>query len=258
MSKLNYQFEPKKFYSSGLPKVTIDTVILAGGFGTRLRSVVQDVPKPMAPINGRPFLEYLFSYLERQGITKVIVATHYQSEKIISFGNKYGGVSLNYFVENTPLGTGGAIKEALQYISNKNILVLNGDTFLSCDYKKMFEQHVKTNADVTIAIRKIDAPGRYSIIQFNDELQVTEFNTTINPSRDTSYINGGTYIIKSDIFKDCPQTGAFSFETDILSKQVNIKKIFCYICTDYFIDIGIPEDFHRAQTELPNQIKLNF
>jgi len=122
----------------------METIILVGGFGTRLSHIVSDVPKPMIPVNGKPFLKYLFDYLLKNGVTYIILAVGYKSEIIQKyFGDDYKGISITYSVENTPLGTGGAIKKALDCCNEKYVFIVNGDTYFDVDLKQMKDFHIK-------------------------------------------------------------------------------------------------------------------
>ncbi len=144
----------------------MQAIILAGGFGTRLRSVLADVPKPMAPIHGKPFLAYLMDYLLAQGITEIILSVHYLREQIEEyFQGSYRGVPVNYVVEDQPLGTGGAIIKSLQYVDpSRPVFVLNGDTYLELNYQDMFDQHQKNSPRMSMALRKISDCSRYGVV----------------------------------------------------------------------------------------------
>lgn len=134
----------------------MEAVILAGGFGTRLQKVVHDVPKPMAPVAGKPFLSYLLDQLDRQGCTHAILAVGYKKEIIQDFfGSHYKGISLSYSVEDDPLLTGGALKKALRQVTEDVAVVLNGDTFFSVDFSKMIDFHNQAHSDATLAVKEL-------------------------------------------------------------------------------------------------------
>ena len=127
-----------------------EAVILAGGFGTRLQSVVADVPKPMAPVNGKPFLQYILDYCIKQGIERVVLSTGYKHEVIFSFfGTQYNTITIQYAHEQEPLGTGGGIQFALQKCIDENVVVLNGDTFFDVDLQALESQHISAQSELS-------------------------------------------------------------------------------------------------------------
>jgi D-glycero-alpha-D-manno-heptose 1-phosphate guanylyltransferase len=230
-------------------------IILAGGFGTRLQSVVADVPKPMAPIDGKPFLAYLLCYLACQGITEIVLSVHHLHEKISDyFQQQYAGIKIQYAIEDTPLGTGGAIYYALQKImSNEPVFVLNGDTFVTVDYKQMYEQHSHTMATLTMALREIPDCSRYGHVSVTDNM-ITGFQD--KGTSGTGYINAGVYLLQKNVFEHTNLSAAFSFESDFILKQFQQIRPQAFFAKDYFIDIGIPSDYQRAIKELPELINL--
>jgi len=222
----------------------MEAVILAGGLGTRLRNVVRDVPKPMAPVAGKPFLTYLLDYLSEQTVNKVILAVGYKREVIQSyFGNKYNGITIAYSVENTPLKTGGALKKALNDCEEDQVVVLNGDTFYHVDLREMMRFHMFHHADITMAVKKMTNFDRYGTVDFDDDYRIVRFNEK-QPCK-SGFINGGVYIFRRKIFShfddDC-----FMLEKDFMEKSVQSNVFSAFVCNDYFIDIGIPEDFQKA------------
>lgn len=232
----------------------MQAIILAGGFGTRLQAVVKDVPKPMADINGLPFLAYLFTYLKNNHISDVVLSVGYLQEKIVDyFGNSYLGINIKYAIEDAPLGTGGAIINSLKLIDkNKPVVVLNGDTFLQIDYQKLIQFHQNQKSDLTIVLRHLEDVSRYGSVVIQNNL-ITNFSE--KSGREPGYINGGIYVINPRIFSDYNLPQKFSFEQDFLSKNLSTLKPYGFTSSDYFIDIGIPEDYQKAQNELPKLIK---
>lgn len=223
-------------------------IILLGGFGTRLRSVLPDVPKPMAPVNGKPFLVYLLDYLKSQGITSVVFSVHYLREKIQSyFGHEYAGMPIAYAIEDEPLGTGGAISHSLAWIDSADpVFVLNGDTFVEVDYRAMFSLGKRDR--LTMALRVVDDCRRYGKVVLENGF-VSEFREKGEVG--SGYINAGVYLIQPGLFANYPLSKQFSFENDFLLPYLAMLQPRAFIAKDYFIDIGIPEDYARAQTELP-------
>lgn len=225
----------------------MEAVILAGGFGTRLQKVVHDVPKPMAPVDGKPFLSYLLDQLDRQGCTHTILAVGYK-KKIIQdfFGSHYKGISLSYSVEDEPLLTGGALKKALRQATEDVAVVLNGDTFFSVDFSKMIDFHNQAHSDATLAVKELHDFSRYGTVQFDDDYRITRF--VEKKSCEKGFINGGVYILNRNLFDDITQD-KFMIEKDFLEKYVDSKVFSAFLCDGYFIDIGIPEDYAKANKE---------
>lgn len=222
----------------------MEAIVLVGGKGTRLRSVISDLPKPMAPVNNKPFLEYLLSELNKQGVKKLILAVGYKAEMIIEyFGNKYKDMKIEYSIEKTPLGTGGAIKKALEKISNENAIIVNGDTFSKVNLKKMLENHLEKQADLSIATKTMKEFDRYG--------QVLSENDRIVGFKEKQYceegnINIGTYILRKKFFENIKTNETFSFENDIMEKYFDKMNFISYLSDSIFIDIGIPEDYARV------------
>lgn len=224
-----------------------EAIVLAGGFGTRLRQVVSNVPKPMAPMNdkGTPFLAFVLDQLARQGIEMVILSVGYMAEVIQEyFGDSYAGMKLRYSVENEPLGTGGAVKRALALCSVENIFVLNGDTYFDIDLPAMAQKHRETGADFTLAAREMADFDRYGALEMTADDRVIAFLEKKYCAH--GYINGGIYCMKRAIFADVKKE-TFSLEKDFLEEKVDELHITACKSSGYFIDIGIPEDYRLAK-----------
>jgi len=229
----------------------MQAIVLVGGFGTRLRTVVTDLPKPMAPIQDKPFLAHLLLNLKRHGITNVVLPIHFMGEKIRAyFQSEYAGISIQYAVEEQPLGTGGAIVNALKFISatDEPVFVLNGDTFLQLDYQAMYEQHQQTGASLTMALRRIDDCSRYGKVITEDN-KIIKFSEKGEPG--PGLINAGVYLIHPQLFSQYQLPSQFSFENEFLFPHLNSIAPRPFLANDYFIDIGIPEDYARAINDLP-------
>ncbi len=222
-------------------------IILAGGLGTRLRSMVSNVPKPMAPINGRPFLAYLIDHWIEQGIKQFVLSIGYLGESIESyFGTKYNNASIEYIREDKQLGTGGAIKLVLNKISfvSDKIIVSNGDTWFPINMNELHDAYKKNSLPITIALKLIENNSRYS--------GVTLINNTIEQfnikNSGPTLINAGTYLINTksirnqlDNFKEC-----FSMEHDFMNEYALSGMIGANIQNVPFLDIGIPDDYKTA------------
>ena len=225
----------------------MEAVILAGGFGTRLSHIVSDVPKPMAPVSSKPFLQYLLDDIISKGVTRIILAVGYKSEVIEDyFGTSYGGAELIYSLEDKPLFTGGAIKKALQECTEENVFVFNGDTFFDVDLINMQKQHLATNAVLTVSTKAMSNFDRYGTVECDSNLHITGFIEK-KPSVKGD-INGGVYLVNKTAV-DFITAEKFSFETEYMEKFVNEKDFFAFSSIGYFIDIGIPEDYEKAQID---------
>lgn len=218
----------------------MEAIILAGGFGTRLKHVVSDVPKPMAPINDKPFLEYIFEDLNKKGVTNVVLAVGYMKEKIEEyFKYQYKNIEISYSEENSPLGTGGAIKKAVLKCREENIFIINGDTFYDVDLEKMRKFHIENKSSLTIAVKEMENFDRYgSLIIENNKIIKFEEKKPMSKGK----INGGIYLIKKNTFQGIEEE-SFSFEKEILENEKTEK--YAYESNGYFIDIGIPEDYYK-------------
>ncbi|MBP5496646.1 MAG: nucleotidyltransferase family protein [Bacteroidales bacterium] len=225
-------------------------IILAGGFGTRLQGVVKDVPKPMAPVNGLPFLTYILDYLIEYQYNKVILSVGYLHEKIEAyFGNQYKSLEIDYAVETEPLGTGGGILFAMSKCVTDNVLVINGDTMFKVDLAEFEQFHAEKNALLSIVLREVEDVSRYGSVTIgNDNLIVLFAEKQVTFGR--GYINGGVYLINRELFRKYPQPQKFSFEKDLMTRFYRQELFYAMPSDGYFIDIGIPEDYARAQTEL--------
>lgn len=190
----------------------MQAIILCGGLGTRLKSVIKDIPKPMAPINDKPFLEFIFEHLKKQGIKEVILAVSYKYEVIQEyFKDEFLSIKIKYSIEKEPLGTGGAIKEALKFIKNE-AYVLNGDTFFGIDLSKL-----KLNGSkICLALKQMNDFDRYGTVNVDEQCLVISFEEKVFKKQ--GLINGGIYLLKKDIFDK------FDLEKNFLLKNF-YKKI---------------------------------
>lgn len=230
-----------------------EAIILAGGFGTRLQSIVSDVPKPMAPVNNQPFLNYQLRYLKYYGVTKVILSVGYLHEKITTYySDKFEGLDIAYSIENEPLGTGGGIKKALELAKTNTVLVLNGDSFFDIDIHTFTNHHISFNADCSLALRKVENAARYGTIELsegdgNRGRKIISFKEKSNIEA-PGVINGGIYLLNKTVYLEkCPASKSFSIEKDYFETKHHALKIFGCLFTGYFIDIGVPEDYSKAQ-----------
>ena len=223
-------------------------IILAGGFGTRLQSVVSDLPKPMAPVNGSPFLNYQLDYLKHYGVKKAILSVGYLAEKIQEYyKSSYKGIAIDYVVETSPMGTGGGIRLGLEFCKDEFGLVLNGDSFFDIDLHDFFKLHINESSRFSLSLRNVSDSSRYGTIETDANDQITSFKEKMGIAK-AGRINGGTYILnKEDYLKATPPQTSFSIEKDFFEKQFKSQVIKGFEFNGYFIDIGIPEDFTKAQ-----------
>ena len=232
--------------------LTIEAIVLAGGLGSRLQQVLSDLPKCMAPVHGRPFLTYVLDMLEARKINKVILSVGYLKNSIISyFGEKYNSLSITYSIEDEPLGTGGAIKKALNHCLNEDVFIVNGDTCFEPDFKAMTVLHRSSGADITLAVKFMDDTSRYGLVISDQAERIIEFREK-DSQAGSGWINGGVYLAKKSVFNDF-QNQKFSFENDLLKNSCKKMKMLAFQTDAFFLDIGIPEDYNKAQELLNAQ-----
>jgi D-glycero-alpha-D-manno-heptose 1-phosphate guanylyltransferase len=221
-----------------------EAVILAGGYGTRLRSVVSNVPKPMAPIQGKPFLEMQLRMLALQGFGRAVLAVGYLGHVIAShFGDHFGNMSLTYAVEQNPLGTGGAIQAALRKCQRDRVFVLNGDTYLEFDCGSADHLWQAERCGVIIG-RELPDTARYG--------RLTTANGWVTGMVEKGVegpgiVNAGCYVVSRSQLSDFDRPTPFSFEADYLAGILPTSPFRLFVTGGLFIDIGVPEDFARAQ-----------
>lgn len=225
----------------------MEAIVLAGGFGTRLRQVVADVPKPMAPIAGRPFLEIVLSSLARKGFNRVILSLGFMADKISGhFGPHFMGMDMIYVVEDQPLGTGGGIRLAMERAEADHVFVFNGDTFLDLEVDQLEQQWTAHQRPLIVGCMVPDT-ARYGRLLAADGVATGFAEKGVAGA---GLINAGCYVLKRSQLETFPVGTAFSFEADYLALAVLAREFDVFVTEGRFIDIGVPEDFLRAQTEL--------
>lgn len=228
---------------------SVECIILAGGLGTRLRSEVPDLPKCMAPVSGKPFLEYLINYLLQQGVVHFIFSLGYMHESIEEFLNQaYPTLSYKIVIEQEPLGTGGAIALACKNATSENVIIMNGDTMFKVNISELLNYHINNNAECTLSLKPMNDFERYGVVKINKDGSIQSFNE--KKYYQSGLINGGVYALNRISFLSVDFPEKFSFEKDYLEKYFSSNKMTGLIQDEYFIDIGIPEDFKRAGIEL--------
>jgi D-glycero-alpha-D-manno-heptose 1-phosphate guanylyltransferase len=230
-----------------------EAIVLAGGLGTRLKTVVADLPKSLAPVAGRPFLAYLLDHARKQGIEKFIFALGYKTELIEGFVRTYlPEESYTFSIEKEPLGTGGAIYKACNQVSSANTIVLNADTFFGIRYSQLARLHEQREASCTLALKPMKDFERYGAVNLDEKNTIRGFSEKKYQS--SGLINGGVYALKIEPFLNKSFPEIFSFEKDYLETACVKGDILGFVSDTYFIDIGVPEDYNKAQTELPDAI----
>ena len=227
-------------------KIGNTAIVLAGGLGTRLRDVVKDIPKPMAPINNKPFLTYLLEYLRLQGIERIILSCGFKAEIISEhYGAMYHNMELIYSVESEPLGTGGAIQLASGLCDDEYIFVLNGDTYFPVDMSTVKNAAARHSADVVLSLKSVQDRSRYGGVEILENGLISAF--VEKGVEGPGLINGGTYLIRRQVIADYGKEGQkWSFEADLLYRSNVQLQLYGLVGDAPFIDIGVPEDYLRA------------
>ncbi len=225
-----------------------EMIILAGGLGTRLRSAVPELPKCMAPVNGKPFINYVIDHFQKQDITRFIFALGYKNEMFESFLSSLSNISYQLSIEKEPLGTGGAIKLACNVADSENVLVTNGDTLFRADAKSISDFHISNVADSTLCLKPMHKFDRYGVVELSNDNRIASFRE--KQFYESGYINGGLYALNKNKFLQEQLPEKFSFEKDYLEQLYMQRSMFGVVQDEYFIDIGIPEDYAKAQVEL--------
>lgn len=217
-------------------------IILAGGMGTRLRGVIEEIPKPMAPVGGKPFLEYLFLQLKRWKSTDVVLSVGYRKEIIKSYfgnGSRFG-VNISYSEEDQPLGTGGALKKAISLNDDSYFIVMNGDSFFNINFGDLIKYHTSKPGVTTMSLARVTDRGRYGSVEINDDGSIMIFQK--EGPQTPGFINGGIYVINRDIAKYIPE-GKISLEEHVLPLIQRDSLLYGKIFDAFFLDMGTPEDY---------------
>lgn len=236
-------------------------VILAGGFGKRLTPAVSDRPKPMALVMGKPFLEYIINFLRRQGIREIVLCLHHLASQIMDYfgdGSNFN-VSINYCIEDQPLGTAGAIKNAEKYLQDE-FYVLNGDTYLELNLKDLLEYHKRKMGIATISLVEAQNPERYGLVRISSDGRVMSFHEkSFTETCGKGYINAGIYVFKKRILKYIASKQEVSLEREVFPKVIKIgEPVYGYITKGYFVDIGTPDDYLKFQSDAAKVLRLDY
>lgn len=226
----------------------MEAIVLACGLGTRLASKLDGIPKAMAPVAGRPFLEILLNQLKDAGCTRALLSVGYLHSVIRDrFGTSFSDLNLEYVIEEVPLGTGGGIRKAVHEAKEEDVLVLNGDTFLEADYAAMLRFHSSRQAGMTIAVTDQADIARYGGVLMEGN-RIVGFKE--KGGRGPGWINAGAYVLRKEMQWPQSLPERFSFETEFLVPEIERLAPAAYKVEGLFLDIGVPEDLERAQTEL--------
>lgn len=228
----------------------MEVIILAGGLGTRLRSIVNGVPKCMAPVAGKPFLWYLLKYLTRYDVTHVVLSVGYLREVIYRWIDSVKDefpFDFDYAVEEVPLGTGGGIRLALQKVQGNNAIILNGDTFFDVDLVYLISEHERVGGCLTVALKPMKEFDRYGAVELAVDGHITAFHEKGYCKE--GLINGGVYVIDKLKLPMTDQPEKFSFEIAVMEKQCELGTLYGITSNGYFKDIGIPEDYKQADMD---------
>lgn len=235
--------------TAGKWRPPMEAVVLAGGLGTRLRAAVPDLPKPMAPVDGRPFLEHQFDYWIDQGVARFVLSLGYRPDAFVNhFGDAYRGAEIAYAVEPHPLGTGGGVLLATTHLKGQDaFLVLNGDTLGDVDLSVLMTRHRSSSAAMTLALMRMPVGGRFSSVDVDADGRVLEFRESSHAA--SPLVSAGVYVVERAFLGSLGWTGGdrFSMEAEGFPRMLQRReRLFGCEALTRFLDIGVPEDYYRA------------
>lgn len=222
----------------------IDVIILCGGLGTRLRLAVSDRPKALAEINDKTFLDILIDDLLKHGFKNIILCVGYLKEQIIEHFNYEKDYNILFSDESTPLGTGGALKNAKSLIKSNTIMVMNGDSICNIDFKGFYDIHINKKAVLSMVLTRSQDGGDYGNVALDEFQKITSFKEKVDTKREC-LINAGVYMMQKEIFSYMPDETNFSLEYDLFPKLIT-NKCYGYIIENELLDIGTPERYKNA------------
>jgi D-glycero-alpha-D-manno-heptose 1-phosphate guanylyltransferase len=226
----------------------IPAVILAGGLGTRLRAAVADVPKVLAPVHGRPFLTHVLERLAAASLRRAVLLTGYRADDVErTIGTRCGPLRLEYSRETRPLGTGGALRQALACLDGPTILLLNGDSCCDIDLPLFFAWHRRRCADLTMAVARVADASRFGRVQLSTEGKVVRFVEKAAAAR-PGWINAGVYLIQRRLLESMPPGQSLSLEREWLHRWITTERVLGFRCAGPFLDIGTPESYAAAES----------
>ena len=224
-------------------------IILAGGFGTRLQTVLRDVPKPLAPVRGVPFIHYVLRWLEASGIERVIGCTGYLADKMELGFRSYGGaLRMKFLREDSPLGTGGAIYRALGEADRGGVFALNGDTYFPADLNRFQQAAVRLGGTFAVALRRVPDTSRFGAVELDGgRIQAMHEKGRSGPG----LVNAGLYLLPDNLWRTIPMPVVFSWETDFMQPKAPVLSAAGVVLDAPFLDIGTPESYCEAEHVLP-------
>jgi len=232
-------------------------VVLAGGLGTRLRSVTGELPKVLAPVLGRPYLRFVLDQLERAGVRSALICTGYKSAEVAAvIGARHGSLTVRYSAEPAPRGTAGALREALPQLEQEELLVLNGDSFIEADLAAFALAHRGRRAEASLLLTEVPEVGRYGKVEVDAAGRIVAFREKGGASG-AGTINAGVYLLKRQLVAALPEQSEISLEREVFPTLVG-RGFYGFNLGGRFIDIGTPEsyrevgDFFCAQGAVPN------
>ena len=243
----------KTIYKNRTSIKNIDIIILAGGLGTRLRSIIGNNPKCLSPVNGQPFIHFLMDQYVAQGFKRFIVSVGYQKEKVIKSLKFRKDCKIIFCEEYEPLGTGGAIKKSEQYITSNNVIIINGDSFINLNTDHLVNWHYKMESDCTIVATEIENSNRYGTIEIGKKSRLVGFKEK-NDTSSQGLVNAGIYVMNKSIFNLMPDEKPFSVELEFFPKILN-ESTYAYICNKELIDIGTPDSYKKFMENYQKYIR---
>jgi D-glycero-alpha-D-manno-heptose 1-phosphate guanylyltransferase len=226
--------------------VPIIAAILAGGLGTRLRPVLDDSPKVLAPVAQRPFITYLLDQLVAAGIRKTILLTGYQAAQVReTLGSRYGNMTLSYSQEAKPLGTGGALRQALPKLDTGSLLLMNGDSFCEVDLPLLIREHRRREADLSLTLAHVPDAGRFGQVRMNDDGKLIHFGEK-QSGTGPGWINAGIYVMERSLVQEIAPDRYQSLENDLFPRWIECRRSVGFPCTGRFLDIGTPASYASA------------
>lgn len=224
-------------------------IILAGGFGTRLQSILRDLPKPLAPVRGVPFIHYILRWLENSGVQRVIASTGYLADKMeAGFLSYPGKLEMTFLREESPLGTGGAIYRALRESGDGGVFALNGDTYFPADLNLFQREAERLGGPLAIALRRVPDVSRYGAVELvGGRIVAMNEKGRVGPG----LVNAGLYLLPADLWQRIPMPGVFSWETDFMQPKAPLIGAAGIALNAHFLDIGTPESYGEAEAVLP-------
>jgi len=229
----------------------VKAVLLAGGFGTRLRPLSCTRPKLLFPLLGRPLVDFQLERLAQSGVDEVVIAVHHMAEILMAeIGDERYGMRIRYSIEQEPLGTGGAIRWARRYIGDEEFLAMNGDVVSDLDLRSLIDFHKSHDAAATIALYEVEDPRRFGVAVLEDDNRIRCF---VEKPRDPSVgraVNAGVYVLTPDVFRYLPEQGACAIERTAFPKLAEEGKLYGFVHKGLWLDVGLPPDYLRANFAL--------